>query len=182
MSEITNDEKQILTGLGVTDVEPKGEKEEIKFQRIMQYKAYRRGMLIFRLSVATVLAVALAFTGFISIFFGIALPVTVFIVAAITILASMGNEQTYTVYNTRVVLKRRGADSRKSVPLDKIVSVEYKSAFYEKRGCTATVTIKAKDDNGKIKKYKMKHILDYKPIVEYFNENINGRKTNGGQD
>ncbi|MDE6201781.1 MAG: hypothetical protein K2M47_07930 [Clostridiales bacterium] len=182
MNNQANDETQTLAADGVTETPPQEQKEEIVFQRIMDYKAYRRGMLIFRLSIATVLAVGLAFTFFISVFFGIALPVTVFIVTAITILASMGNEQTYTVYNTRVVLKRRGADSRKSVPLDSITSVEHKSAFYEKRGCTATVTIKAKDDKGKIKKYKMKHILDYKPILNYINDNINGRKTDGGQD
>ena len=182
MSEITNDEKQILAELGVKDVEPKAEKEEIKFQRIMQYKAYRRGMIMTRLSIAFALAVALAFTGFISIFFAIVLPVVVFIFATISILFSVNNEQSYNVYTERVVLKRRGDYGRKSVPLDKIESVSYKSAFYEKRGCTATVTIKAKDDKGKIKKYKMKHILDYKPIVEYVNESIRGRKTDGGQD
>ena len=95
---------------------------------------------------------------------------------------SVNNEQSYNVYTARGVLKRRGDYGRKSVPLDSIESVEHKSAFYEKRSCTATVTIKAKDDNGKIKKYKMKHILDYKPIVAYINESINRRKTDGGQD
>lgn len=182
MSEITNDEKQILTDLGVADVERKAEKEEIKFQRIMQYKAYRRGMIMFRFAIATAAAVALAFTWFISVFFGIVLPVVAYIVAVLSILISLNNEQTYNVYTARVVLKRRGDDSRKSVPFDNITSVDYKSAFYEKRGCTATVTIKAKDDKGKIKKYKMKHILDYKPIVEYINESIRRRKTDGGQD
>ena len=159
MSEITNDEKQILADLGVTDVEPKDEKEEIKFQRIMQYKAYRRGMIMTRLGIATALAAALAFTGFISIFFAIVLPVVVYIFATISILFSVNNEQSYNIYTARIVLKRRGDYGRKSVPLDSIESVSCKSAFYEKRSCTATVTIKAKDDKGKIKKYKMKHCL-----------------------
>ena len=182
MSDNTNDEKQILAALGVKDVEPKAEKEEIKFQRIMQYKAYRRGMIMIRLGIATALAVALAFTWFISMFFGIVLPVIVYIFAVISVLFSINNEQSYNVYTARIVLKRRGDYGRKSVPLDSIESVSCKSAFYEKRGCTATVTIKAKDDKGKIKKYNMKHILDYKPIVAYINENINRRNTDGGQD
>ncbi|MDE7405855.1 MAG: hypothetical protein K2M89_03155 [Clostridiales bacterium] len=194
MNDITNDEQVTLVeepqdGQNPQDADkpetppqPQDQKEEIKFQRIMNYKAYRRGMLMFRLGIATALAVGLAFTCFISLFFGIVLPVVVYIFATISILFSINNEQTYNVYTTRVVLKRRGDDGRKSVPFDRIVSVEYKSAFYEKRGCTGTVTIKAKDDNGKIKKYKMKHILDYKPIVAYINESINRRKTDGGQD
>lgn len=156
-------------------------REEIKFQRIMEYKAYRRGMKLTRLGIALLLAVALAFTWYISPFFGIVLPIVVIIITAITILASMGNEQTYTVYNTRVVLKRRGDDKRKSVPLNDIVSVKYKSAFYEKRMCVGTVIITAKSDRGKVKKYKMKHILDAKPIVEFISANINGGQ-GGGQD
>lgn len=181
MKKITKDE-QVTPDAAVPEATPQEQREEIKFQRIMQYKAYRRGMIMFRLGIATVLAVALALTGFISIFFGIVLPVVVYIFATISILFSVNNEQSYNVYTARVVLKRRGDYGRKSVPLDSIESVRCKSAFYEKRSCTATVTIKAKDDKGKIKKYKMKHILDYKPIVEYINESIRRRKTDGGQD
>lgn len=183
MTDITNDE-QVTPDEVATEAppQPQDQKEEIKFQRIMNYKAYRTGMLLFRLGIATALAVGLAFTCFFSLFFGIVLPVVVYILTAITILYSLNNEQTYNVYTARVVLKRRGDDGRKSVPFDRIVSVEYKSAFYEKRGCTGTVTIKAKDDKGKIKKYKMKHILDAKPILDYINQRINGRKTDGGQD
>ncbi|MDE7107597.1 MAG: hypothetical protein K2O39_04665 [Clostridiales bacterium] len=192
MNDVTNDEQntlaaesqdeQITLDSDKPEAPSQEQKEEIKFQRIMEYKTYRKGMVMFRLAVATAVAVGLAFTSFISIFFGIALPVTVFIVTAITILYSLGNEQTYNVYTARVVLKRRGDYGRKSIAFDSIVSVEYKSAFYEKRACVGTVIIKAKSDNGKIKKYKMKHILDYKPVVQYINESINGRKTNGGQD
>lgn len=183
MNDITNDE-QVTPNEVATEApqQPQEQKEEIKFQRIMNYKAYRMGMLLFRLGIATALAVGLAFTCFISLFFGIVLPVVVYIFATISILFSINNEQTYNVYTARVVLKRRGDYGRKSVPFDRIVSVDYKSAFYEKRGCTGTVTIKAKDDKGKIKKYKMKHILDYKPVVQYINESVNGRKTDGGQD
>ncbi|MCH5155717.1 MAG: hypothetical protein J1F69_03840 [Clostridiales bacterium] len=161
---------------------PKEKREEIKFQRIMHYKAYRRGMMLKRLGIALLLMVASAFTGYISILFGIALPVFVLIIVSISILASMGNEQTYNVYNTRVVFRKRGDDGRRSVPLDSIMSVKYKSAWYEKRMCVGTVTVTAKNDKGQIKKYKMKHILDAKPVVEYLNSIIDGRKTDDGKD
>ena len=161
--------------------QPQSERDEIKFQRIMEYKAYRRGMYLKRLAIALILVVGLAFTGYISLFFGIVLPISAFIIVVITILASMGNEQTYTVYTTRVVLKKRGDDKRASVPLDSIVSVKYKSAWYEKRMCVGTVTITANTD-GKTKKYKMKHILDAKPIVQFLNDSINGGNNDGGQD
>ena len=140
--------------------------EEIKFQRIMEYKAYRRGMYLKRIGIAIVLAAALAVTWIFSPFFGVVLPLAGLIVVAISIIVSMGSEQTYNVYNTRVVIKRRSSDKRTSVPLGNIVSVKYKSAFYEKRMCTGTVTIFAKV-NGKVKKFKLKHILNAQEIVDY---------------
>lgn len=186
MSEVTNETQELekepeIAPQEKAEPQEKSEREEIKFQRIMEYKAYRRGMKLTRLGIALVLCVGLAFTWYISPFFGVVLPVAVLIVTAISILASMGNEQTYTVYNTRVVLKRRGDDKRKSVPLSDITSVKFKSAFYEKRMCVGTVTITAKAENGKVKKYKLKHILDAQPIVEYIAANIN-EGTDGGQD
>ena len=171
MSEITNE----------TQSPEQQEREEIKFQRIMEYKAYRKGMIFTRLAIAAVLVIGLAFTWFISPFFGIVFPAVVIIFVTITILMSLGNEQTYNVYNTRVVLKRRGDDRRKSVPLADIISVKYKQAFYERRMCVGTVTVTAKDKAGKVKKYKLKHILDAQPIVEYISAQISGG-TNVGQD
>lgn len=165
-----------------TAAEPQSPKEEIKFQRIMDYKAYRTGMILFRLAVTLALATALAFAGIFSVFFGIILPVIALIIGAIAILVSLGNEQTYNVYNTRVVIKRRGDDKRKSVPLQNIVSVRFKSAFYEKRRCIGTVTICAKNDSGAVKKYKLKHIFDAKPVIEYLNGFISGGNADGSQD
>lgn len=156
--------------------------EEIKFQRIMDYKAYRRGMKLWRCTITLIAAVALAMLGFVWLFLGVVGALTAVIVGAISILASLNNEQTYNVYNTRVVIKRRGDDKRKSVPFENIVSVKYKSAFYEKRKCVGTVTIFAKNDKGKVKKYKLKHIFDAMPVVEYINGEIKRGNNDGGSD
>lgn len=184
MQAATEPQENILSEPQQEDAaaEPQVQKEEIKLQRIMDYKAYRTGMILFRLSVTLAVAVALAFTFMVSVFFGILLPVSALIIGAIAILVSLGNEQTYNVYNTRVVIKRRGDDTRKSVPLENIVSVQFKSAFYEKRRCIGTVTIRAKNDNGAVKKYKLKHIFDAKPVVEYLNGFISGGNADGSQD
>lgn len=154
------------------------EKESIQFQYIMNSKAYRRGMMLFRIT-ATVIAVggALAACAY-SIALGIIFAVIVGAIGALTVIVALGNERTYTVYNTRIVLKRRGDDFRKSVPMQNIVGVKYKSAFYEKDLCVGTLTVKAKDENGKIKRYKLKHIFDGKPLVKYLNDVIDGRNTN----
>ena len=152
--------------------------EEIMFQRIMDYKAYRRGMIMTRVLITAAAAIALAFTIRLFVILGIILPVMAVIIGAISILVSMGNERNYTVYNSRIVIKRRGNDTRKSVPLDNIVSVKYNSAFYEKRLCVGTVTIKAKNAKGRIKTYKLKHIFDARPVVEYLTGIIDGRNTN----
>lgn len=157
-------------------------KEEIMFQRIMSYKAYRRGMILTRMLITAAAAIALGFTIRLYILLGILLPVIAIIVGAISILVSMGNERNYTVYNTRVVIKRRGDDTRKSVPLDNIVSVKYKSAFYEKRMCVGTITIRAKNAKGNVKTYKLKHVFDAMPVVEYLTSVINGRNTNADQN
>ncbi len=156
------------------------ENESIEFQYIMNSKAYRRGMMLFRIS-ATVIATGgvLAVCAF-SVVLGIICAVMVAAIGTITVLVALGNEQTYTVYNTRIVLKRRGDYSRKSVPMQNVTAVKCKSAFYEKDLCVGTVTVKAKNDKGKIKQYKLKHIFDYKPLVKYLNEVIDGRNTNAG--
>lgn len=154
------------------------ENERIEFQYIMNSKAYRRGMMLFRIS-ATVIAVggALAICA-VSVALGIIAAVMVGVIGVITVLFALGNEKTYTVYNTRIVLKRRGDYSRKSVPMQNIIAVKYNSAFYEKDLCVGTVTFKARNDKGRVKRYKLKHIFDGKPLVKYLNEVIYGRNTN----
>lgn len=158
-----------------------GVNEEIVLQRIMDYKAYRRGMIMTRMLITLAATAALAFIIRFNIVLGLLLPVAAVIIGAISILVSMGNERTYTIYNTRVVIKRRGDDTRKSVPLESIEAVTYKSAFYEKRMCIGTVTIKAKNAKGKLKNYKLKHIFDAQPVVDYLTSVIDGRNTNADE-
>lgn len=152
------------------------EKEKILFQHIMSSKAYRRGMLLCRVPITAVVAGALAGFCAISVILGILLAAMAICFGVVFILAALGSEHTYTVYNTRVVIKRRGDYSRKSVPIGSITSVKCKSAFYEKDLHTATIYIKAKDDSGKVKRYRMRHVFDYKPVADYLVSAINGGK------
>lgn len=154
--------------------------DEILFQRIMSSKAYRRGMILYRCIATAIVAGGLASFCVISIVLGILLAVMAIAIGIIIILASLSNEYTYTVYDTRLTLKRRGDYGRKTVPLDSVVAVKYKSAFYEKNLCVGTITVKAKIGTGKVKSCKLKHIFDARPILEFLEKTVNGRKTDGG--
>lgn len=154
------------------------EKERIVLQYIMNYKAYRRKTLTLRICGAVLLAGALAGLCALSLVLGIVLAVMVLFLGAIFALVSLGYEETYTLYNTRVVIKRRNKEKRISVPLDGVTAVAYKRAFYEKDVATGTVTFTATDAKGRRKKYKLKHIFDATPAVEYFKTAI--AKNNGG--
>ena len=154
------------------------ENEEILFQSIMISASYRRGMIIRRVSIIAVIAGGFASLAVLSIVLGALLAAMVLFVGTIFVLAALGNEQTYTVYNTRVVIKRRGDDKYISVPVDSIISVKTKTAFYEKDLHTATVYFTAKNDKGKVKRYRLRHVLDYKPTVKFLQGVIDGRSGN----
>ena len=141
--------------------------EKIEFQRIMNYKAYRRKMITLRVGLSVIIAGGLMGVCVKSVTLAIILAVIALCLGAIAVIAALGNEQTYTVYNTRVVLKKRGDDKRKIVPLENITKVSCRRAFYERGLATDTVTITAKAENGKTKKYRMRHIFDAKPVVEF---------------
>lgn len=146
--------------------------EKIEFQRIMNYKAYRRKMITVRVGLSVLVAGGLMGVCVKSITLAIILAVIVLCLGAITVLAALGNEQTYTVYNTRIVLKKRGNYTRKIVPLENITKVSCRRAFYERGLATATVTVTAKDEKGRTKKYRMRHIFDAKPVVEFIKTGI----------
>lgn len=148
------------------------QKEKVEFQFIMNYKAYRRKMIAERVAVSVALAAAACGLCVFSVIVGILVAAIVLIFGAVSVLLSLGSEQTYTVYNTRVVLKRRDADKRISVPLENIVSVKYKRAFYEKDLATGTLTVSARSENGKIKKYRLRHIFNAAPAIDYINAAI----------
>lgn len=141
--------------------------EKILFQYVMSYKAYRRAMISCRAAVAAVAAGALAALCVVSVPLGIVLAVAALFVGALAVLVSLHREYTYTVYGARIVFKKGGDDRRASVPTERVTAVSYKSAFYEKDLGTGTVTVTVRTDKGGKKRYRMKHILDAAPCVDY---------------
>lgn len=152
--------------------------EKILFQYVMNYKAYRTEMIAKRACITLVAAGAACVLCLVSVLVGIFIAVSIVFVGLISVLVSFGNEKTYTVYNTRIVIKTRGKDDRLSVPTDNVVSVKYKSAFYEKRFCTGTVTVRIADKNGRKKSCKLRHIFDAKPVVNYLSTLVDTENTN----
>lgn len=144
----------------------KEEKEYIKFQYIMNYKAYRRFMYMTRLSLTALAVGGLACFAIIRVWLGIIFAGIALSAGAVAVIAALHREETYIIFNTRFVTKH--GEKRASVPLENITSVKYKRAFYEKKLATGTVTIKAKDpQKGKIKKYRLRHIFDAKEGVMF---------------
>ncbi|MCM1367853.1 MAG: hypothetical protein NC184_03470 [Roseburia sp.] len=151
--------------------------EKVLFQFTMNYKAYRRKAIAVRACFAVVLAAAACGLCALSVLIGILVAAIVLVFGVIAILLSLGNEQTYTVYNTRIVLKRRGSDARKSVPIGSVTAIKYKRAFYEKDLATGTLTVYAKDGKGRTKKYRLRHIFNASAAISYLNGAI---AQNGG--
>lgn len=155
------------------------EKERIVLQYIMNYKAYRRKTISLRVGVSVLIAGGLCGLCVMSIILGVVLAAMTLILGAIASLVSLGYEESYTLYNTRAVIKRKNKEKRLSVALDRVTAVSYKRAFYERDVATGTVTFTATDGKGRRKRYKLKHIFDANPAVEYFKNAI--EKNNGGQ-
>lgn len=151
-------------------------KEKIEFQFIMNYKAYRREMIATRIILTLVVAGGLCGLCALSVIIGILVAAMALFCGVISILVSLGNEQSYTVYNTRVVIKRKNNDTRVSVPIENVTAVKYKRAFYEKDLATGTVVITAKTDKGAIKRYRLRHVFDAMPAVEFLKTGIKGSK------
>ncbi len=147
-------------------------REKIEFQCTMNYKAYRRAMISARAILTVAVSGGLLGLCVFSVVLGVILSTSVLFLGVISVLVAYGEERTYTVYDTRIVFKRRGDYKRASVPIENIVRVKYKRAFYEKNLATGTITLYAKNVKGKLKKYKMKHIFDAAPVVEYIDNRI----------
>ncbi|MCH5166097.1 MAG: hypothetical protein J1G01_06820 [Clostridiales bacterium] len=158
------------------------QQEKIEYQYIMNYKAYRRKMIATRSAVTAVIVGCMLALCVKSVVAGIILAITATIIGVISVLVSLGNEQTYTVYNTRTVIKKRGDDKRVSLPHESIVKVAYKGAFYEKGLATGTITLTAANENGKLKKYKLKHLFGAQPLVDYYADQISKRKGADNED
>ncbi len=155
------------------------QKEKIEYQFVMNYKAYRRKMISLRAGITVIVAGGLCGLCALNVVLGIVLAVAVLCIGSIFVLTALGNEQTYTVYNTRIVLKRKGRDKRVSVPMENVTAVSSRRAFYERSLATDTVTLIATDEKGRKKKYRLRHVFGSKPAVAYINGRIDERKARG---
>lgn len=142
--------------------------EKILYQFVMNYKAYRREAVIIRSLVALVIAGGALGLCAVSIPLGIVIAVAVVALGGISVIFAFGVEQTYTVYNSRVVIKTKS--KRKSMPLDGIKSVRYRRAFYEKDLATGTITVSGKDDRGRSKRLKLKHVFDAQAAADFLKQ------------
>ena len=124
--------------------------KEILFQYIMNYKAYRRKMV-------TLCALSIAV--------GITLSLLAAVVGALFVIVAFHKEWTYTIYNTKIVIKDK--DKRHDVPLDGVTAVSFKTAFYEKDLFTGTVTVTVKTAKGGKRKYKLRHVFDAQEGVAF---------------
>lgn len=139
--------------------------EKILYQFVMNYKAYRRVMIASRVGISVIVAGGLAGLCAVSIVLGLIVPAMALCFGAITVIVGLHNERSYAVYNTKVVLRKKG--NRITVPMQSVVGVKYKRAFYEKDLATGTVTVIALNGKGKKKKYRMRHIFDCAACVGY---------------
>ena len=139
-------------------------------QYIMNYKAHRRIMLAVRITVTLLISGGLAALCALAIPLGVIASVTVLFFGAIWVIIGLHKERTYTIYNTRFVIKFK--EKCKSVPLENIISVRFRSAFYERDLLTGTLTITAKNEKGRVRRYRMEHIFNAADGVKYLEERI----------
>ena len=158
-----------------------GQKEHIEFQYIMNYKAYRRKMIMTRLLITLVAAGGLACLGIIKMWLGIILGSIPLFVGVLAIITALHREEIYIIFNTRFVTKH--AEKRASVPLENIKAVKYKRAFYEKGLATGTITITAVNPkNNKIKKYRMRHVFGAREGVKFLNDVVNANTSGNARE
>ncbi len=131
---------------------------KILFQYIMNYKAYRRGMLMTRITLTVIAAGGLCGLCAVNIPIGITVALIALFVGAILIIAAYNKERSYTIYDDRVVIKCK--DRRADIGLDGIEAVSIGRAFYEKDLLTSTITVTARTAKGGKRKYRLKHIFD----------------------
>ncbi len=145
-------------------------KETLKFQRQMNYKAYRRKEITFRVAVTLLISGAMvgAFVT-VSTPLTILMPIITACLGAIWLITLFKVEQTVMVFDSRFVVKK--LDKRVDVELKDVIDIKYHRAFYEKDLATGTVTVtayvKCKKSGSKKRRIKMYHIFDAMPIVEY---------------
>lgn len=139
-------------------METKNQDEKLCYQYIMNFRAYRIPLIVSRVTAAVILSIGGACTVMISVPLGIVLALLFLFLGALSILTKFHHDETYMIFNNRVVIKHSG--KRYTAYTDKIKSVQKKQAFYEKRFGTFTITITALNENNKVKKLKLRHVFD----------------------
>lgn len=152
--------------------------EEILFQYIMNYKAYRRKMVTLRVLITLVVAGGLAGLCALSLAVGITLSLLAAVVGALFVIVAFHKEWSYTIYNTKIVIKDK--DKRYVVPLDGVTAVSFKTAFYEKDLLTGTATVTVKTAKGGKRKYKLKHIFNAQEGVAFLKKTVETNNARAG--
>ena len=152
--------------------------EKLVYQYATNYRAYRRVMITTR-ALATVIAAGCAL-GFIALSWVLAIIVSTMLLfaGAITIIASLHNERTLILFNTRLVIINK--DKRVYVSYDDVVNVSYKVPFYERDLMTGTVTVTAKTVRGITKKYKVRHLFNAADGVKFVREQVETKRVKSG--
>lgn len=153
--------------------------DKILFQFTMNPHAYRREAIAVRALATVLIAGAACGLCALSIMLGVAIAAAVVAVGTITVVVAFADARSYTVYASRIVLKRRNAQHKTSVPIESITAVRSTRAFYQKEFDVDTVTVTARTKNG-VKKYRLKHILNSAPAVEFLKSAV--EKNNARSD
>lgn len=140
--------------------------DKILFQFSMNTHTHKRAVLSARIPITVILTGAACGLCALSVMLGIAVAAAVVAIGTIMIVVALSDTRSYTVYNSRIVLKRRGGQHKVSVPTEKITGVVSTRSFYEKDLDVDTVIITAKTSRG-VKRYKLKHVFNSAPAVEY---------------
>lgn len=140
--------------------------DKILFQFLMNTHVYRRVTVAVRVSLTVIFTGAACGLCALSVLIGISVAVAVAAVGAISVVVSLGDTRSYTVYNSRIVFKSRNGQRKVSVQTASIVDVKSTRAFYEKSFDVDTVTVTAKTKRG-VRRYKLRHIFNSAPAVEY---------------
>lgn len=150
--------------------------EKLLYQFSANVRAYRRRVL-WRYIPAIVLSVGatLALCAF-TILTGVLLAVMALAVWAVVLLVKLGDRRTYTVYDSRIVFKRRNGVIKKSVEIDAVTDIKLSHAFYERSLGTETATFTVAEGKGGKKKYKMISVVGITPAIEYIRSKMKGNK------
>lgn len=148
--------------------------EKIEFQYIMNYRAYRRSLLTVGITVTLLVTAALAMLCFWSVAMGAVIAATALIVGALVILSSYGSEQTYTVYNDRIVFKSRGHEKRKKAELKDLTAFKSVTSPLERPLKTCTLVLYFKTSRGK-KTYRMYHVFNVTPLTDFLSQVIQNK-------